>query len=195
MTQAIIDNAAAISLDGELTLSTSVSNARNLQFFRQGPVQFVAEVQLNVLTADQYEPIRGAVSNGLLGPYNLQFPEEVAGTPSIHTVTVDGANQSGSVVNISSVSTNVRVFRAGQLVQFPGTSEVHIATSDAVTNGIGNGVVNLNYPLSAVTTDGATILSGNDCVFSMYLINRGRASFGPTGLVNHDGPFQFVENL
>ena len=49
MTQIVIDNAAAISLDRELSAAQTISQSRQLKWFRKGPIQTIAEVQMNIV--------------------------------------------------------------------------------------------------------------------------------------------------
>ena len=193
MTQKIVDNAGAISIDTDVTVAQTISNGRSLKWFRKGPHQWIAEVQINVVSGDVYRGINASLQSTLVGPYTLKFPVEVTGAPSTHTVTVSGAGQTGDTINVSSTSHEATIFTAGQLVQFNNNTQVFIVKSDVVTNSSGAAVVNLNYPLPTAPAASSSVVSGNNCVFSMNLIAKPRASFGPTGLVNHDGPFRFAE--
>ena len=193
MTQAIIDNAAAISLDLDTTISQTVSNSRQLKWFRKGPIQHVAEVQMNIVTAETFSPIRGAIQSNLLGPYAIKFPNEVAGVPSESNGTVNGVNQTGTNITVDGYPNSTLVHTAGTLIQFPGVSQVYVVTANVTSNTSGAATIPINYPISSSPTNGGTVKTGGDCVFSMNLVSKPVASFGPTGLVNHDGSFRFTE--
>ena len=69
MTQIIVDNAAAISLDRDLTVAQTQSQSRQLKWFRKGPIQTIAEVQMNVVRRDTYQQVLASLSADILGPY------------------------------------------------------------------------------------------------------------------------------
>ena len=55
MTQLIINNAGAISFDRDLTVATTTAADRELKWFRKGPIQCVAEVELNAMRRETYQ--------------------------------------------------------------------------------------------------------------------------------------------
>ena len=194
MSQIVIDNAAAISLDRELTIASSTSHNRQLKYFRKGPIQTVAEVQMNVVVRSTYQSLLATISQNILGPYQITFPEEVigVGVASGDEVTVAVA-QSGRVINVTG-NTLTTPIRAGSYVQIPGFTQVFTVTSDVVIDGAGNGVIQIDYPLPSTSATGM-VNAGTDCTLQMHMIERPRASFGPTGLVNFDGSFVFAEDM
>ncbi len=194
MSQIIIDNAAAISLDRDLTVSSTTSQSRRLKYFRKGPFQTRAEIQMNVVKRSIYQALQSVLSDQLLGPYNIKFPAEVVGDASPHTITVNGASQTGNSVSISSVG-NTTVIAAGAHVHFEGVTTSFVATNDVTTDSSGIATVNLDQPLPSSPTNAGDVDVGADITFNMYVIERPRASFGTTGLVNHDGSFIMVENV
>ena len=194
MTQKVIDNAAAISLDTETTIAQTISNGRKLKWFRKGPIQWISEVQMNVMFQETYREILGSIQANLLGPYDIKFPKEVTGAASSFTITVNGGSQTGTTVNITSTPSTV-VLKAGSCIQFNANTQVFVCTTDVSTNASGEAEVTLNYPLSSSPAAASTVLTGNNCVFKMHLVDKPTASFGPTGLVNHDGPFRFAEEV
>ena len=194
MTQAIVDNAAAISFDRDLTVAQTSSQSRRLKWFRKGPVQAIAEVQMNVMRRETYQPILSVITRNILGPYTLSFPEEVVGSPITAQVRPSTANQSGSSILVTGPASTTPIL-AGSIIQFPNHTQTYIATSDVVLDGVGAGTLTLDQPLFSSPATTGDIRVGTDVQFSMHLTNRPRASFGPTGLVNHDGPFLFTEAL
>ena len=194
MTQAIVNNAAAISFDRDLTVAQTSSQSRRLKWFRKGPIQAIAEVQMNVMRRETYQPILSVLTRDILGPYTLTFPEEVVGSGITASVSPDVDNQMGNSVTVTGPATTTPIL-AGSIIQFPNQSQTYVATADLTLDGIGNGTLMLDQPLFISPNMGEDIRVGTDVMFSMNLINRPRASFGPTGLVNHDGPFLFAEAL
>ena len=194
MTQAIVNNAAAISFDRDLTVAQTLSQSRRLKWFRKGPIQAIAEVQMNVMRRETYQSIIAILAQDILGPYTLSFPEEVVGSPITASVSPSVANQSGNTVMVSGPATTTPIL-AGSIIQFPNHTESYMVTSDLTLDGVGDGTLRLDQPLFSSPAVGEDIRAGTDVMFSMNLINRPRASFGPTGLVNHDGPFLFAEAL
>ena len=192
MTQIIIDNAAAISFDRDLTVAQTQSQSRQLKWFRKGPVQSILEVQMNVVRRDVYQQVLAAFSNDILGPYTLQLPEEVVGSAITAQVRPSSANQSGNTLIVTGPASTTPIL-AGSIIQFPNHTETYVATADVVLSGVGTGTLSLDQPLFISPATTGDIRAGSDVQFSMNLINRPRASFGPTGLVNHDGPFLFAE--
>ena len=192
MTQIIVDNAAAISLDRDLTVAQTQSQSRQLKWFRKGPIQTIAEVQMNVVRRDTYQQVLAILSADILGPYTLTFPEEVVGARITAQVRPSAANQIGTSVVVSGPATTTPIL-AGSIVQFPSHSQTYVATADVTLDGTGAGVIRLDQPLFTSPAVGDDVRVGSDVMFAMNLINRPRASFGPTGLVNHDGPFLFAE--
>lgn len=195
MTQAIIDNAAAISFDRDATVAQTVSASRNLKWFRKGPIQSLLEVQMNVVTRGVYQPILGVTSGSLVGPYTLQLPSEVVGVPVSEPVVVNVAGQAGNQITAmwqSSRSGNGG-YTQGSIIQFSNHSQTYALTADVVLDSLGIGTFFLDQPIAESPTLTTTVVTGSAIQFSMNLINRPRASFGPTGLVNHDGPFVFAE--
>lgn len=193
MTQIVIDNAAAISLDRELSAAQTISQSRQLKWFRKGPIQTIAEVQMNIVVAETYRLLRASLSDTLIGPYDLQFPEEVVGAPITAQVRPSVANQTGDSVTVTGPATTTPIL-AGSLVQFPNHTQSYVVTNDVVIDGVGAGVMNLDQPLFRAPSTVQDVRVGSSIVFRMNLLNRPRASFGPTGLVNHDGAFLFAEN-
>ena len=194
MTQAIVDNAAAISFDRDLTVAQTQSQSRRLKWFRKGPVQAIAEIQMNVMRRETYQPILAILTGSILGPYTITFPEEVVGSRITASVSPTTANQSGTVINVSGPASTTPIL-AGTIIQFPNHSQTYVVTSDLVLDGVGDGMLRLDQPVFQAPAMAVAIRAGTDVQFSMRLINRPRASFGPTGLVNHDGPFLFAEAL
>lgn len=196
MSQLIIDNAAAISLDRDLTVAQSVSASRRLQWFRKGPIQTIAEVQLNVLQRFNYQPILGSLSGNIIGPYTLQFPAEVVGSPVQEQVTVSVGGQGGNSITVTFATAREGNggYTAGTILQFPNHTQTYVLTADAIVSGSGTASLALDQPLFVATTANDILRTGTDVMFSMNLINRPRASFGPGAhLVNHDGPFIYSE--
>lgn len=193
MTQRIIDNAGAISLDRDLTAAQTVSQSRQLKWFRKGPIQTIAEVQLNVIVPETYRLIRAELSGSLIGPYNLTFPSVVVGDPITASVRPTTGNQTGDSVAVTGPATTTPIL-AGSIIQFPNHTQTYVATADVALDGVGEGVINLDQPLFRAPSTSLDIRVGSDIVFRMNLLNRPRASFGPTGLVNHDGAFLFSED-
>ena len=198
MTQVIVDNAAAISLDRDVTVGQTISNSRNLKWFRKGPFQTVAQIQLNVITRGIYNQIIATQAGNIIGPYNMQFLSEVVDTPLIRAPMVRGAGQSGASINID-FDTDLNIgdvaVAAGTWIQFPSHSQTYIVTANALATTSRNATIVLDQPVHQTVIDNEVIRSGSEIIFSMYLVNKPRASFGPTGLINHDGPFTFVEDL
>ena len=192
MTQIIVDNAAAISLDRDLTVAQTQSQSRQLKWFRKGPIQTIAEVQMNVVRRDTYQQVLASLSADILGPYTLTFPEEVVGSRITTQVRPSAANQSGNALLVSGPASTTPI-RAGSVIQFPNHTETYIALEDVVLGGTGTGSLRLDQPLFQSPAMDEDIRVGSDVQYAMHLINRPRASFGPTGLVNHDGPFLFAE--
>ena len=193
MTQLIIDNAAAISLDRELSAAQTVSQSRQLKWFRKGPIQTVSEIQMNVIVPETYRLIRASLSDTLIGPYDLTFPSVVVGDPITASVRPRVGNQSGNSVTVTGPATTTPIL-AGSLIQFPNHTQSYVVTDDVTLNGVGEGVIMLDQPLFRDPSTAQDVRVGSDIVFRTNLVNRPRASFGPTGLVNHDGPFLFAEN-
>ena len=194
MTQAIVDNAAAISFDRDLTVAQTQSQSRRLKWFRKGPVQAIAEIQMNVMRRETYQPILSVLTRDILGPYVLSFPEEVIGAGITASVRPSVANQTGASLTVDGPSSTTPIV-AGSIIQFPNHSQTYIAVADVVLDGTGEGALMLDQPLFQSPAIDGDIRVGIDVQFSMNLVNRPRASFGPTGLVNHDGPFLFAEAL
>ena len=194
MTQAIVNNAAAISFDRDLTVAQTLSQSRRLKWFRKGPIQAIAEVQMNVMRRETYQSILAALTANILGPYTLTFPEEVVGVPITASVSPNAPNQVGTSISVSGPATTTPIL-AGTIIQFPNHSQTYISTTDVTLDGVGDGLIILDQPLFSSPIMDEDIRGGTDVMFSMHLVNRPRASFGPTGLVNHDGPFLFAEAL
>ena len=131
MTQAIVDNAAAISFDRDLTVAQTSSQSRRLKWFRKGPVQAIAEVQMNVMRRETYQPILSVVTRNILGPYTLSFPEEVVGSSITAQVRPSIANQSGSSILVTGPASTTPIL-AGSIIQFPNHTQTYVATSDVV---------------------------------------------------------------
>ena len=193
MTQLIVDNAAAISFDRDVTAAQTVSQSRQLKWFRKGPIQTVVEIQMNIVVPETYQAIRGALSGSLLGPYNLQFPSEVVGNPITVQVRPNGVGQTSNAVAVTGPATTTPII-AGNIIQFPNHTQTYVVTEDLTLDGVGEGILRIDQPLFQAPSIAQDIRVGSDIVFRMNLTNRPRASFGPTGLVNHDGPFLFAEN-
>lgn len=195
MTQAIINNAAAISYDRDATVAQSISISRNLKWFRKGPIQSLLEVQMNVVTREVYQPILATLSGSLVGPYTMTLPAEVVGTTVTENVTVPTANQVGNQITVlfaSSIS-GTGGYTAGTIVQFPGDTRTYVLTADAAVQSDRTAVLFLDQPVAVSPPTTGTLSVGSGINFSFNLINRPRAAFGPTGLVNHDGSFVFAE--
>ena len=190
MTQAIITNAAAVSFDRDLTVATTTAANRELTYFRKGPIQSVAEVNLNATRRETYQGILGDLSNNILGPYNLTFPAEVVGASHVGTITVNVAAQTGSAISVIA-SENVTL-KKGTMVRFANVPLTYVLTADATVTTT-NGTLLLDQPVASSPAGAAAVTSGSGITFNMYLTQRPRASFGPTGIVVHDGPFRFVE--
>ena len=190
MTQAILTNAAAISFDRDLTVATTTAANRELTYFRKGPIQSVAEVTINAMRRETYQGILGDLSSSILGPYNLQFMEETVGPAHVGTITVNVAAQTGSAISVVA-SENVTL-KKGTLVRFANVPLTYVLTSDATITTTA-GTLMLDQPVASSPAGSAVVSSGSGITFSMYLTQRPRASFGPTGIVVHDGPFRFVE--
>lgn len=192
MTQRIINNAGAISFDRDLTVAQTISASRRLKFFRQGPIQSILEVRMNVITQDEYRQILAALSQDLAGPYTLTLPAVVVGT-EVEDVTVNGADTGGSTVDLEKVGTSgTTVLPLGTRIKFDGHDRSYVVTETEQSNASGHFSVTLDQPHPSLT-DGTVVEVGAGIEFSMYLIERPRASQGPTGLVAHDGPFIFAE--
>ena len=194
MTQAIINNAAAISFDREGTFAVSASQSRRIKYSRKGPIQSGATVQMNVVQPSVYRAIFGAIEAGKLGPYTLQFPTEAVGPRFASTVSVRGAGQSGNTIVIDTAPGFQESIVAGTIVKFANVRGSYVIVADAQVTSSGVSVT-LDQPLLESPVDNAIVTAGADIEFPMYLIERPRASQGPTGLVNHDGSFVFVEEL
>ena len=192
MTQIIIDNAAAISFDRDLTVAQTQSQSRQLKWFRKGPVQSILEVQMNVVRRDVYQQVLATLSDDILGPYSLRLPEEVVGSGIAAQVRPTTSSASGNSLTVTGPATTTPIL-AGAIIQFPNHTETYVATADVTLNGVGTGALTLDQPLFVSPASSGDIRVGSDVQFSMNLINRPRASFGPTGLVNHDGAFLFAE--
>ena len=196
MSQTIIDNAAAISFNRDLTVNTTVSQSRQLKYFRKGPIQSVAEVEMNVVRRSVYQGVLASYSDDKLGPYDLTFPAEVVGQPFPTGIgfTVNGANQSDNTLNVTKTGTAAYTVLAGTHIKLSDDTGSYIVSADvAFAAGTANGTLTLDQPLFVNSTDNDTITAGADITFSMHMVERPRVSFGPTGLVNHDGAFRFVE--
>ena len=191
MTQAIITNAAAVSFDRDLTVATTTAANRELTYFRKGPIQSVAEVNLNAMRRETYQGILGDLSNNILGPYNLTFPAEVVGSAHVGTVMVSIADQVGSTINVVTAAGNLSIPR-GTIVKFAGVDLSYVTTQTAAITTTA-GALNLDQPVASSPALNAVVSSGSGITFSMHMVQRPRASFGPTGIVVHDGPFRFVE--
>ena len=101
MTQLIVNNAGAISFDRDLTVATTTAADRELKWFRKGPIQSVAEVELNPMRRETYQQILGSISAGVLGPYDLTFPKEVVGDTHTGNIAVNlAAFQTGTSINV-----------------------------------------------------------------------------------------------
>ena len=194
MTQAIIDNAAAIQLDRDLTVAITQSQSRSTKSFRRGPIQTTVEVNMNVVLGSVWKPILGALSASKLGPYTITFPDEVTGAASTHAITVSGATQTGTSVTVSSTA-NASILNAGDFIQFPGLTNVFVVTANVSTNASGNATVPIDYPLPSSPTNSGTIRTGDACQFRMLMIDRPSTSYGPTGLVAQGGSFRFIEEV
>ena len=191
MTQAIIDNAGAISFDRDLTLATTTAANRRLTSFRKGPIQAVAEVGINAMRRETYQAILGDLSNNIVGPYDITFPKEVVGAAHPNVITVNIGAQTGSSITVRA-STGSITLEKGTLVKFANIPLTYVLTSDATVTTT-SGVLMLDQPLASSPAASAVVSSGSGITFQMYLTQRPRASFGPTGIVIHDGPFRFVE--
>ena len=191
MTQAILTNAAAISFDRDLTVATTTAANRELTYFRKGPIQSVAEVSINAMRRETYQGILGDLSNNILGPYDLQFMEETVGPTHTGTITVNAGAQTGSSVSVRA-SAGSMTLKKGTMVRFANVPLTYVLTSDATVSTTA-GTLMLDQPLASSPVAASTVTSGSGITFSMYLTQRPRASFGPTGIVVHDGPFRFVE--
>ena len=199
MSQLVIDNAAAVSFDRDLTVAQTISASRNLKTFRKGPIQGLLEVQMTVMTRATYQPILGSIANGLQGPYDIRLLPEIVGADLIvgtnAAIRVRGANQSSTSINILVANiTGLTSIPAGTIVRFAGVNGSYVVTADApVASGTGNATIRLDQPLISTPADNAVISTNSGITFSMYLLDRPRASFGPTGLVSHSGPFVYAE--
>ena len=194
MSQLIIDNAAAISFDRDVTVAQSISQSRNVQWFRKGPIQSILEVQCNVITADVYRQIKADLSANLVGPYTINLPVEVVGEGfSGAALTVNGSGQVDDTLNVSHSGGSPTTIMAGTHVEINGQEGSYIVTQDVTIPANGNGVLTLDQPIIRATGGGEGIFSGVDINFQFNLIDRPRASQGPTGLVNFDGAFLFAE--
>ena len=197
MTQLIIDNAAAISFDRDVTTASTTAADRELKWFRKGPIQSVAEVELNPMPRATYMPILAALSKDLLGPYNLKFPKEVVGDPqSGGALVVVSATLGDTDITLSAPSNDATI-NPGEIIKFRSSSGETLGSYTVIdapgTIPVGETAeIVLDQP-TFVNLAGTTLVHGSDAVFSMYLVSKPRASFGPTGLVAHDGPFRFVE--
>ena len=198
MSQSIIDNAAAISFNRDLTLNTTISQSRQLKSFRKGPIQSVAEVEMNVVRRSVFQGILASYSADIVGPYDLTFPAEVVGAPfpTGIAMTVNGASQTDNTINVNKTGTAAYTILAGTHIKFADVAGSYIATADVVfAGGTQTGTITLDQPVVGAPANAASVTIGSDITFKMYLTERPRASFGPTGLVNHDGAFVFTEQM
>ena len=195
MTQAIIDNAAAISFDRDTTIAQTISPSRNLKYFRKGPIQGIVQVQMNVITRATYQPILAALSSSLVGPYTMTLPSEVVGSNVFPTsALIMGAGQTGSNLIVDGM-TSGQIVPAGTLFAVVGANGSYVTTANATVNSSGVVTLPLDQPIINSPADNVRLASGSGISLPYYLIERPRASFGPTGLVNHDGAFVFAEIL
>ena len=116
--------------------------------------------------------------------------EETVGPSHVGTITVNVAAQTGSAISVVA-SENVTL-KKGTLVRFANVPLTYVLTSDATITTTA-GTLMLDQPVASSPAGSAVVSSGSGITFSMYLTQRPRASFGPTGIVVHDGPFRFVE--
>ena len=201
MTQAIINNAAAISFNRDLTIATTTAANRSLKWFRKGPIQSVLEVNLNAMRIEDWTPIETQLSSALVGPYALTLPKEVVGsafTGSDQLMYAASGDFHQGVLDIRTASTydNDVTVPAGTLVRVPGLALTYRVTQTVTVSANHQTVspVFTDQPtVDDTLTDDVTLQINSGIQFQMYLVSKPRTSFGPTGLVVQDGPFRFVE--
>ena len=130
-----------------------------------------------------------------LAPYALALPfQVVGGTPFRATARVMGASQTGTSVMVDGLMEN-DVIPAGTWMGFGGVNGTYVVIANATANASGQATLTLDQPIIQSPADNAVVTAGDGLSVPYHLIERPRASFGPTGLVNHDGPFIFAEVL
>ena len=205
MTQTIVDNAAQISFDRDLTVAQTTSASRNIKWFRKGPIQSIFQVQLNPVIGTTYRTILGSLSDNLVGTYTLSFPEEAVGPPLrglpddavTNRITTRGT-PSGVTLTIQGVAAlngMGAVLTPGQVIKIDGVLGSYIVLNSVNIGSSGEGSITLDQPLFSTPQAGSRIRVGPEINFDVNLVNRPRAGFGPTGIVTHSGPFIFSENL
>ena len=94
-----------------------------------------------------------------------------AGTP-----VVAGAAQTGRVVNLSGFTANqANAVRAGDLMQFAGSTKVYMATADAASSGTGTASVSIE-PALVVSPANLAAVTVNNVTFTVALSSDTLAS-------------------
>lgn len=193
MTQLIIDNATSISLNRDVTVASTVSQSRNLTYFRSGPIQTVVIAQISAVHGDTWRAIQAATSGSLVGPYSLTFPDDVLPDAITGTPLVQGASQTDNTIVTDGWNGSATI-PAGTLVKFAGVNGSYLTTVAVTASAAGVATLTLDQPVVSAPADNAAITTNRGITFSMHLTDTPRATYiQGVGHVRTRGQFVFSE--
>jgi hypothetical protein len=127
--------------------------------------------------------LRGAAGRFYYGPVHAAARRA---TGTIGTPLVNGANQTGTTLNIDGLGVSQQVFLAGDFFAYDHASgrSLHVITADATSNASGQAALAIEPPIRVSPADNAAIVhSSPTCVMRLASDDEGSIDVGP-GLIS-----------
>ena len=200
----IINSAETVVLEKKTSIAQAKSQGGRRVAQRRGPALYNLEANVGMMghnSEKQFsiedelikldygsKTFEQALVNGMIGG-NLTSPRGSWDS----TPTVNGLNQSGNSINVSTSSNNITGYgKVGDYVQFSNSTKVYQLTADADTSGGGLTTLHLNAGIVNSPTNGSDIVFGADVSFNFALISSTAPMYKAGDLVEY-GKFVFEE--